>query len=306
MPATHARRSALGAASVALLLITLLFVLGSGVMADDTTKRPTFPRQFFVSLGVTIPIPGVEPVAQSGQMYYDADAGRMRMDIFWLGNSRSFIADTRRRRGYLVSNDVCITSRLNGDLQPFAVPTHTALDADTHSVRGVPVFHYEGADGHNAIDFFVRQANFSTGSDDADATFWMPWRLVTRRLVRPELSPPSKQYPNWRYFGAPLMDEVVRYAGHSTALTRVVESVVVTTDFYNFVALRPDASIFTPPSHCKESVDAENEFAHNVDVHDAHRLLIELSFNSDQGVRLMGSLWGHLAAVDVGAEKEEL
>jgi hypothetical protein len=78
------------------------------------------------------------------------------------------------------------------------------------------------------------------------------------------------------------------HGGGSKALAKVVRDIPVTVDYFNFVPIRPDDSTFEAPGTCSET--ATDTFEHDVDVLETQRHLIDLSFNSAHGARLMAEL----------------
>lgn len=279
---------------VALCLSLLLPLLVTG---EDMILQ--FPEQFFVSTGTTIPFKEVDPVAQSGNIYFDVPNSRMRIDNYWLGMTRSFIADMSKRKGYVINDGVCNTVALTGRLLRAGIPMSFMRDPELNVVRGVPVRHYAGmqsGDTLQHVDYFVKQLNITAlneeGGEDVVATVTFPWRVLSRRTARKEISPPPADMPNWRFFGEPMMDELVAYDEPSKALERFSADVEVTVDFYNFVPIAPDPSLFTPPATCEDDTsDQSPNFAYDVDLMTAQRLLVDLSFNSAQGIRLMDRLF---------------
>jgi hypothetical protein len=276
----------------------MLVVCATCASEGDHGLTVRFPAQFYVNLGTTIPL-HEDPVAQSGSMYVDLLAQMVRIDNFWHGNSRTFVADMNAQRGYVVNNGECKVLRLTGRLTPYGVPQHCLKDDDQYLVRGVSVARYSGVEHGDTlqhVDYFIRNASMqslSFGEGDGDHTtttyYNVPWRILSRRSLRKELrAPPPKNVPNWRFFGEP-MDELVQMGEFSSALDSMVDNVPVTVDFYNFVPAAPDPHVFVPPATCAEP--PTEEFSHDVDIVMTQRLLVDLSFNTAHGRRVMERLW---------------
>jgi hypothetical protein len=277
-----------------LLLAASLAALAA---ADGDRNAPllAFPDAFIVVTGTTVPFVDIDPVAQSGSIYFDLAARKVRIDSYWMGNQRSFIADLAAQRGYLVNNAACVTSKLTGQLRPMGVPRSAVADPDAAAVRGVRVDHYSAQQHADEdmveIDYFVRRTNFTAVDAEHDTTisYNVPWRVSSRRSNRRQLTE-RPTVPNWRFYGEKIHDEIVSVHGSSSALSRVIHDVAVTMDFYNFVPMRPDDSIFEPPAMCDKFAPTET-FEHDVDVMEAHRNLMDLSFNNEEGRKLMDQLW---------------
>ncbi|RNF01721.1 hypothetical protein TraAM80_06905 [Trypanosoma rangeli] len=285
-----------------LLLVTLLTcasVVG-GV-------RVPFPPSFFVTTGTTIPFLFSAPVAQSGAIYVSNRTRQLRIDNFFLGSQYSFIVDGARRRGYLLENyapgsygasregkgSFCRTFKMTGDVASFGVPDEFLKHTEPSLVRGVEVLRYTGYDRDSTgplqqVDYYVRNMSFKLPGERKGSVeefvFSIPWRVQTRRQQQAlkELTDAPITVPNWRYFGGPFFDELVMPdEPYYTHLQRLMEDTVVTVDFYNFVPIAPDPSVFIVPSDC-EKTDAEAEGS-NVDISLAHRLLVDLTFYSKAG-----------------------
>ena len=82
---------------------------------------------------VTIPFSDTDPISQSGQIFYDLNAKKMRIDHNWMGNRRSFIVDLEKKRGFLVTNANCVTSKISGDLLPMGVPHLEIFRSEEHT-----------------------------------------------------------------------------------------------------------------------------------------------------------------------------
>jgi hypothetical protein len=314
MPGIANRALALLAVATVTLLACCcnLFVKAASDSDEDAGMSLRFPAQFYVNIGTTIPIAD-DPVAQSGSMYVDLPAQMIRIDNFWHGNSRTFVADMTRQRGYVINNGECKVLRLTGRLRPYGVPQVCLRDDDLYLVRGVSVVRYSGVehgDYLQQVDYFVRNAtihpspvvfdgssgdpgtapsNKESSSSAASVPYILPWRILSRRSHRKELrAPPVKNVPNWRFFGEP-MDELVQMGEFSSALETMVDDVPITVDFYNFVPAAPDPHVFMPPTSCAEP--PTEEFSHDVDIVVTQRLLVDLSFNTAHGRRVMERLW---------------
>lgn len=277
------------------------FVAAVILVVCVTAEPPQFPAQFFVTTGITIPLNRGDPVAQSGAVYVDEVEQRMRVDNFWMTSSRSFIADGKSRRAYFIQDGVCITTAIHGVLK-MGVPQYAAKDPDGISIRGVPVAHFTSIQGVGEsfvyVDYFVRQMNYS-----APQPQWVPWRTLTRRsTVRHLPSTHDADHRDWRFYGEPFYDELVHYEGPHDALVAAVESITVTTDFYNFVAMKPDPSVFTVPSFCSPDVPDSFTTMHGVNVMDTHQLLVDMSFRSEQGVNVLEELMRE-ATMDLPSQK---
>lgn len=258
--------------------------------------RVMFPQQFYVTTGTTIPFPDQDPVAQSGAIYYDGLNERVRVDNFWLGSSRSLIADLKHNTGFVINNNECKKLVLTGKLVHAGVPITAVRDPEPAAVRGVLTQHFSGVERGehlNHVDFFVRALNISGIDPDDDRQIFIPWRTLSRRSVRKEIAPAPAKVPNWRFFGQPL-DELVEYDSPSHALEQVVSDVVVTTDFYNFVPTQPDPSIFIAPTTCSEipADEPEMTFSNDVESFGVQRTLTDLSFTSKAGLKVMSEMYG--------------
>lgn len=281
------------------------------------SQPATFPTEFMVSTGTTVPFADIDPIAQSGAMYFDLGESRARIDNYWMGNQRSFIADLKRQRGYLLSNSACFVSTLTGSLLPFGVPMGSIRDSDAHLVRGVPVTRYTKS-GRGAslsdeksvydVDFFIRKMNLSYVSvEDGSVkttSYNIPWRLTSRRSHRKEIAgaPQTETKPNWRFFGEPIVDDaLIRYeaSSHKDAISRALGDIPITVDFYNFVPMVPDANIFEPPATCVEP--PVESFGHDVDLVEIERHLMDLSFTSDHGRRVMDEIYSNQKGPEVKA-----
>ena len=294
---------------------------GSGGSDDAPSKnQPKFPPQFVVSTGTTIPFgAAIDPVAQSGTIYYDAINNRARVDNFWMGNTRSFIVNLEdgKERGYLVSNinggSSCKTLKLTGRLAPFAVPSLSVRHADPKAVRGVPVNHFTSVeiDGVSTkqVDYYVKPMRGLPIDAEAEESelYYVPWRIETARITgRRRIAPaPATNVPNWRFFGEGeegATDEKNPADGvgddnnnndeeptlSHALISRITEDAIFTVDFYNFVPITPDPSVFSPPATCSEPPSEEFDF--DVDVQHTQRLLIDMSFNTQEGRRLHQAL----------------
>ena len=289
--------------SATLFAVAAIACIAFSAFADDGLSV-RFPSQFYVNVGTTIPLHD-DPVAQSGSMYVDLPNQMIRIDNFWLGNSRTFVADMARQRGYVVNNGECKVLKLTGKLMPYGVPQFCLRDDDMYLVRGVGVARYSGVEHGDTlqhVDYFVRNVtavkSFTFGDEgpttDESSSYAMPWRILSRRSLRKELrAPPAKNVPNWRFFGEP-MDELIQLGEFSSALEMAVDNIPVTVDFYNFVPAAPDPHVFVPPASCVEP--PAEEFPHDVDIVVTQRLLVDLSFNTAHGRRVMERLWSRQPA----------
>lgn len=313
------------------LAVTICCLISHAAATDGTSdegnipkNQPKFPPQFVVSTGTTIPFgAAIDPVAQSGTIYYDAINNRARVDNFWMGNTRSFIVNLEdgKERGYLVSNinggSSCKTLKLTGRLAPFAIPALSVRHADPKAVRGVPVNHFTSVeiDGVSTkqVDYYVKPMRGLPIDAEAEESelYHVPWRIETARITgRRRIAPaPATNVPNWRFFGEP--DEAEKNpadgvdggnnndgAGNNNEdeeptlshalISRITEDAIFTVDFYNFVPITPDPSVFLPPATCSEPHSEEFDF--DVDVQHTQRLLIDMSFNTQEGRRLHEAL----------------
>lgn len=142
-----------------------------------------------------------------------------------------------------------------------------------------------------------------------EGAFFVPWQIKSKRLRQRTIAPSgftsTNPLPNWRFFGEP-MDELIsaddaaeefgngptidgKYVPRG-AVEKLVEDVTVTVDFFNFVPSKPSPSIFAMPTLCADQ-SPRAEFNYNVNVHQAQRLLVDMTFNSKQGRKLMDHLW---------------
>lgn len=270
----------------------LLLVLIASVTRGQKTHIQ-FPEQFVVSTGTTLPF-DTEPVAQSGAIYFDYPNGKLRIDSFWMANQRTLVVDVPRKRAYIQSNTECVTSKITGKLKRLAVPDAAVRDVDTFIVRGVKVAKFAVVDRTDEaelveIDMYLRQNNFTVvGDDPKDVTtvsYWVPWRVTTERTDRKELAQTYGDGPNWRYFGERVSDEIVRADGGSQALATMTRDIPVTMDFYNFVPMVPDPSVFEVPPTCIEPPTETAE--DDLDVFELQRMMTTLSFNNAEGRRLL-------------------
>ncbi|KEG13280.1 hypothetical protein DQ04_01101010 [Trypanosoma grayi] len=270
-----------------------------------------FPPSFYVTIGTTIPFPSYTPVAQSGVIYVSNQTKQLRIDNFFLGSQYSFVADGVRQRGYVLENHApgslsagregkggfCRTFAMAGDVSKFGVPDEFLRHAEPTLVRGVEVLRYTGYDRDSTgplqqVDYYVRNISFRLPTEVKGAlqevVFTIPWRVQTRRRQQEvkELTGAPSTVPNWRYFGGSFFDEVAMPGEpFTTALQRLMEDTVVTVDFYNFVPIAPDPSVFTVPSDCEEA-DAET-MTSDVDISLAQRLLVDLSFYTTAGRQVL-------------------
>ncbi|EKG07517.1 hypothetical protein TCSYLVIO_001351 [Trypanosoma cruzi] len=285
------------------LFFIVLFVYASAVGA----VLVPFPPSFFVTTGTTIPFPLATPVAQSGAIYVSNKTKQLRIDNFFLGSQYSFIADGERRRGYVLESHApgsfgasyegkgsfCRTFKMTGDVTSFGVPDEFLKHAEGNLVRGVEVTRYTGYDRDSTgplqqVDYYVRNMTFKLPGEKKgtveEFVFTIPWRVQTQRQQKAlkELTGAPVTVPNWRYFGGPFFDEVITPdEPFVTHLQRLMEDTIVTVDFYNFVPIAPDPSVFKVPSDCEE-VDAGTASS-NVDISLAQRLLVDLSFYTTAG-----------------------
>lgn len=286
--------------SLTVLLLSLLVLVGHVMQAAaaEDVSRPTLPDQFVVFTGTTMPFGDLEPVAQSGAIYYDRVNGKLRIENAWMGDQRAFLADTKRNRAYLINNGQCVTSIIKGTIDPVSVSKRAARDREINSVRGVDVNRYHEVireeEGLLHVDYYVRQSNFTVVEKKVDTriAFWVPWRVTSHRVLRQELiaSDSASQQPNWRFFGEAVSDAIVRYGSDGKALSRLTRDVTVTVDFYNFVPMAPDPSVFDVPEALCQGPPTET-FEEDIDLFEVQRQLIELSFNNEEGRRLMFQLW---------------
>ena len=327
------------------------------------TRRPQFPPQFIVSTGHTIPIGqsgpfdrgNIDPISQSGQVFFDVINKKLRIDNDWMGHRRSFIADLGMKRGYVLNDGACVTSVLTGDMVPFAVPASATREVDPSAVRSVfvegwsnvermatnprdPLFttttvHRGGAPAADSSSsgtqqprktmddesahreyietiFYVRNMTWvqlgdpKTTTEDIAVEYTIPWRIHTQRTTRSEIAMAPHHHwrnherPNWRFFGEEEVegwgDELERKEPASgRQITRMLHDVRVTTDFFNFVPMVPDPSVFEPPAQCDVHTDAPTggSFAQAVKMEEIMCSLIEVSFNNQRGIRLMHELY---------------
>ena len=313
------------------LVLALLVVQPSiavEVVRPKGDTPPKFPPQFIVSTGTTIPFgASIDPVAQSGVIYYDAINNRARVDHFWMGSSRSFIVnlEDEKQRGYLVSNTngeaSCKTLRLTGRLAPFTIPALSVRHTDAKAVRGVPVDHYTAVeiDGVSTkqVDYYIKSMRGLPIDAEAEGSelYHVPWRIETARITgRRRIAPaPATNVPNWRFFGEP-EDDAQQRPGEDeqggvlpgdepvlpsrAIISRIAEDTVFTVDFFNFVPITPDPAVFVPPATCPD-IPAE-EFDFDVDVHQTQQLLIDMSFNTQEGRRLHQALSEPPSAYGIG------
>jgi hypothetical protein len=281
----------------------LLFAFASIMGVTAAPTRPTLPDQFIVSTGTTLPIPDLEPVAQSGTIYFDRPNGRMRVDAFWMGTTRTLLVDIARQRAHIINGASCTTSAVTGALLPVSVPEAATRDHDKHAVRGVEVdrFHHIVREERDLvhIEYLLRRSNVTVTAVSPELAesmphYWTPWRITSRRAERREMIPaPDSPNPNWRFFGEDVSDAIVRYGGDGRAIARLVRDVTATVDFYNFVPMTPDPSVFeAPDALCSGAPTAEH--GEDFDLFTAQRHMMELSFNSEEGRRLMTQLWADL------------
>ncbi|RNF14188.1 uncharacterized protein Tco025E_05939 [Trypanosoma conorhini] len=287
----------------ALLLVFILLAYASAVGA----VLVPFPPSFVVTTGTTIPFLFSTPVAQSGAIYVSNQTRQLRIDNFFLGNQYSFVVDAARRRGFLLEiyapgsyaasyegkSSFCRTFKMAGGVASFGVPDEFLKHAEPSLVRGVEVARYTGYDRDSTgplqqVDYYIRNMSFKLPGEGKagveEFVFTIPWRVQTQRQQQAlkELTGAPATLPNWRYFGGPFFDELVMpEEPFDTHLRRLMEDTVVTVDFYNFVPIAPDPSVFTVPSDCQE-VDAETASS-KVDISLAQRLLVDLSFYSKAG-----------------------
>ncbi|ORC92274.1 uncharacterized protein TM35_000044880 [Trypanosoma theileri] len=288
-----------------LLLLSLTYTF-----VADAVLVP-FPPNFYVTIGTTIPFPLSTPVAQSGAIYLSNQTRQLRIDNFFLGSQYSFIADGIRRRGYILETHApgsfgeqnegkrsfCRTFEMAGDVSTFGVPEGFVKHAEKNLVRGVEVVGYTGYDRDSSgpmqqVEYYVRNVTFRlpgrVKGTTEDVVFTIPWRIQTRRQQQAlkELTDSPVTVPNWRYFGGPFFDEVVMPDEPFTnELERLMGDTTVTVDFYNFVPIVPDPSVFSVPSDCEEAVA---EPTSNVDITLAQRLLVDLSFYTTAGRQVLG------------------
>ena len=285
-----------------LLLLLAVVAAAAGAGAIDAAPSPApFPDAFVVATGTTIPFgDSIDPISQSGTIYFDKDAQKARIDHFWMGNRRSFIVDLANERGYLLTNAECVTSRIAGALLPMAVPASALRDAELQIVRHVPVTHYQAYDRTadaqrqhvTQLDYFVRQQNLTAVLDDGKETsvsYWTPWRSESRRSDRRELAAPPRARPNWMFWGEKIARDDQLVPNFESRVARVVRDVVVTVDYFDFTPMRPDPSVFDPPAQCDRNAFTHS-FAHDVDIHEAQRHLTELSFNTEAGHRIVDEM----------------
>ncbi|KAH9601762.1 hypothetical protein LSM04_007168 [Trypanosoma melophagium] len=286
-----------------LLLLAYAFVAGAVLVP--------FPPSFYVTIGTTIPFPSSTPVAQSGSIYVSNRTKQLRIDNFFLGSQYSFIADGIQRRGYVIENHApgsfgeqnegkrsfCRTFKMAGDVSTFGVPDEFVRHAEVNLVRGVEVVGYTGYDRDSTgplqqVDYYVRNVTFrlpgNVKGTSKEVVFTIPWRVQTRRQQNAlkELTDSPVTVPNWRYFGGPFFDEVVMPdKPFTTELQRLMGDTTVTVDFYNFVPITPDPSVFSVPSDCEEA--AAEPTTSNMDITLAQRLLVDLSFYTTAGRQVL-------------------
>ena len=269
-----------------------------------------FPDTFYVSVGTTIPFAGgsSDPVAQTGAIYVDGPGSRMRIDQFWMGSSRSFVADVKLKKGFVISNGECKSFVLRGgDLDGFGVPQGYVRDEKAATVRGVEVRRYFGVDRGEylqEVEYFVRNVTFvlpdsvpPPGGTESEQplerfTITMPWRIRSQRTARLAIAAAPSTMPNWRVFGGPMMDELVRIDEPFSRAMEIVHRTPVTMDFYDFVPVTPDANVFAQPLDCPWIGDSSDSWSdadsgnseHDVlDIFSACRLLLDLSFDTAHG-----------------------
>ncbi|CCW62012.1 unnamed protein product [Phytomonas sp. EM1] len=264
---------------VILALLLVLIIIPASTEQRDVGKPclVEFPKKFHVTTGTTVPMRDAPPIAQSGAIYVDADAGLVRIDQFYLGLQHSFMADLNKKRAYVFertyvnsttseSNGLtCRVFSTQGAIQPQCVPSGFSTHVESYLVRGVPVTRHTGFDREDGrllqIDYYTLDTCLpSFGKFN---NFTTPWRIETR--LRPgselkEIAGAPFSTPNWRYFGQPMFDELAFPAASQgfskEILPWVSEYDPVTVDFYNFVPHTPDANVFVIPRECVEAEDA--------------------------------------------------
>ncbi|KAG8343942.1 hypothetical protein ERJ75_000770800 [Trypanosoma vivax] len=286
------------------LLIFCLILLPTW-LAD--AANPTFPSNFYVNTGITIPFPLYGAVSQSGFIYSSNSSGQLRIDNFFMGNRLTFLADIGLRRGYVIEDGAgssykaarssCRSFKMGGGVVAFGVPERFVKHAEPTLVRGVEVVHYSGFDRDRSgplqeVHYFVRNMTVrplpKSQATRGGSVFTLPWRVQTKRSGRAlrEVAGAPTTLPNWRYFGGPFLDEVAVLVGSYAAhLERLMWDTSVTVDFYNFVPEAPDPSVFAVPANCEE-VNAQSAGG-DVDISLAQRLLVDLSFYTTEGRQLL-------------------
>lgn len=275
------------------LVATVLLVLAGHaltVMGEGRDScRVSFPESYYVSTGTTIPAMMHTPaVAQSGAIYVDGKKGLIRVDQFYQGRQHTFVADVRQHRAYVFQSGSldyakntpsrCRVFAIEGSVGPLCIPSGFLLEEEPSLVRHVPVRRYTGLDRTDGplmqIDYYVLNVTTRQGF------MTVPWRIETKHRPGAELrqltgAPVSM--PNWRFFGAPMFDEVDyplpefeqpdNDEDTRSVMGYASESVSTTVDYYNFVTAVPDASVFVVPATCVSAEESwRSSGAADVDV----------------------------------------
>lgn len=266
-------------------LPSLLLLLACGALAvccaapGPADCLGGFPASYYVSTGTTIPLHGTA-LAQSGAIFSHGPLGLLRLDQFHLGQQHTFIADNSRRRAYVFETGPpeggrerqtrCHVFNAVGGVAALCIPRAAAEagGGEGCTVRGVPVRRYRGLDRRNGpllqVDHYVLNASAGGLGGGAVGPLLVPWRMQSRERPAAELkgiAGAPLSVPNWRFFGQPMFDEVDfpldGTAGGGTALAAwAAESDPVTVDFYNFVPVAPDSSVFAVPDECRRAEEA--------------------------------------------------
>nr|CCC93193.1 unnamed protein product [Trypanosoma congolense IL3000] len=281
--------------------LTPFFLVGAIIFALHCPTHAVllpFPPSFYVTTGTTIPFTSSSPVAQAGSIYVSNESSRMRVDNFFMGFQYSFVVDGKNGRGFVFESNVasssggaggengasaCRVFALRRGFEGPGVPDEFVKHAELSLVRGVKVWHFTGYSRSGAgplqeVDYFVR--NVSTQA--------VPWRVQMRRQRQApkELTGSPVTLPNWRYFGGLFFDEVAMprkpFDDH---LERLMQDTTVTVDFYNFVPVEPDPSVFAVPAHCEES--SVKFSSSDVDISLAQRFLVDFSLYAPIGQEML-------------------
>lgn len=251
--------------------------------------------------------------------------GKQRSFIVDMKKQRGFLFTNEASGG----NFHCVASKIKGgDLMPFAVPRYAEKISDSSNSRNDPsasvrhisthghfrMFEHDAESVNSKLlqhDFYVRQHNLTHMMPDGTEvalSYYYPLRIETRAADRKEIAPPPREKPNWRFFGSDLSEEdavVNKKAATTTAssssatnekgvvrksdVQQLVHESIITIDFFDFVPIQPDPSIFDPPAQCNSDF-TNGEFDHDVDPFEVQRHLTELSLATAAGDQVVESL----------------
>ncbi|GET92655.1 hypothetical protein, conserved [Leishmania tarentolae] len=251
-----------------------------GERRQDRTLHPfcgvEFAESYTVAIATTVPLERLPPMTQIGQLYVDSAADAVRVDQVYRGKRISFLVDNRRLRSFVfdapsgtgavqtedgkddADEDLrqrCHVFHLPHKVAPFCVPRRYIASSRESVVRGVPVTRLSGMERYDHTPL-VEQSFYILNATDADAAAPMaiPWRIelsARSDLELSEIAGAPYDPPNWRFFGHPMLDELILSTGKGSHLQLWKAAYdLLTVDFYNYHPTKLNPDVFKVPPQC--------------------------------------------------------